>query len=462
MDKPNDGVEVKTYVEKIDKLIANELNPRTINRKAYESLKKSLKDFPEMKQLREIVVDENLTILGGHQRIHALKELGYSDVTVKQVFGLTEKQKREFIIKDNTASGEWDTDIIANQWDVEELENWGVPKFELGLIEPGPDAKEDDFDATPPSEPQTVLGDLYEIGEHRLLCGDSTDTDHVEKLMNGEKADMVFTDPPYNILDHKIETGINPQEIFSIYNIFLKDNTFVVFFGQHPTIVDFINGANNNGFNYVNEIIWNKKTTSNAFSDVLRVHENMMIYKKGVPKYYNTKITFDEWLKEADYDKLASLKRELSDARQKDKPKYRRAKSLPTDEYYSGMSKSNYRVSSLGRDEKGVCTVWNEFRDSFKSRNNGESLHVTQKPVNLLSRALKLCSTDDNLIMELFLGSGSTMVAAHQINRKCYGMELDPKYCDVIVTRMLKLDPSLIIKRNGEVIEWQTVAIGED
>lgn len=127
-------VTVKTYVEKIDKLIANDANPRKISRKAYEALKKSLKDFPEMKQLREIVVDENLTILGGHQRIYALKDLGYQDVTIKQVIGLTEKQKREFIIKDNTASGEWDTDVIANQWDVEELENWGVPSFNFGDI----------------------------------------------------------------------------------------------------------------------------------------------------------------------------------------------------------------------------------------------------------------------------------------------------------------------------------------
>lgn len=127
-------VTVKVYIEKIDKLIANDANPRKINRKAYEALKKSLKDFPEMKQLREIVVDEELTILGGHQRIYALKDLGYSDVTVKQVFGLTDKQKREFMIKDNTASGEWDTDIIANQWDIEELENWGVPNFNLGDI----------------------------------------------------------------------------------------------------------------------------------------------------------------------------------------------------------------------------------------------------------------------------------------------------------------------------------------
>lgn len=132
-------VEVKTYTEKIHKLIANDANPRRINRKAYESLKKSLKDFPEMKQLREIVVDENLTILGGHQRIYALKDLGYEDVIVKQVIGFTDKQKREFIIKDNTASGEWDTDIIANQWDIEELESWGLPNFSFGDIGEQPD-----------------------------------------------------------------------------------------------------------------------------------------------------------------------------------------------------------------------------------------------------------------------------------------------------------------------------------
>lgn len=125
-------ISVNVYIEKIDKLIMNEANPRKISRKAYENLKKSLKDFPEMKQLREIVVDEDLKILGGHQRIYALKDLGYEDVTVKQVIGLTEKQKREFIIKDNTASGDWDTDVIANQWDIEELENWGVPDFKFG------------------------------------------------------------------------------------------------------------------------------------------------------------------------------------------------------------------------------------------------------------------------------------------------------------------------------------------
>lgn len=135
MAKPSSGgVKVTTYIEKIDNLTANDLNPRKIDRKAFDALKKSLKDFPEMKELREIVVDENLTILGGHQRIYALKDLGYVDVLVKKVEGLTEKQKREFIIKDNASSGEWDSDIMANLWDVEELAGWGVPKFNLGGV----------------------------------------------------------------------------------------------------------------------------------------------------------------------------------------------------------------------------------------------------------------------------------------------------------------------------------------
>lgn len=134
MGKSKSEVTVEIKVMPIDTLIANDMNPRKINKKAYEELKKSLRDFPEMKQLREIVADETLTILGGHQRIYALKELGYSDVTVKIVTGLSDAQKREFMIKDNNSSGEWDTDIIANQWDVGELEKWGVPNFNFGDI----------------------------------------------------------------------------------------------------------------------------------------------------------------------------------------------------------------------------------------------------------------------------------------------------------------------------------------
>lgn len=124
-------VTTNNFVAKIEDLIPSVENPRDIGRKEYEALKKSLVEFPEMKQLREIIVDEDMQILAGHQRIYALKDLGYEDVYVRQVFGLTKKQKREFMIKDNVSSGKWDSDVIANHWDLDELEGFGVPAFKI-------------------------------------------------------------------------------------------------------------------------------------------------------------------------------------------------------------------------------------------------------------------------------------------------------------------------------------------
>lgn len=121
----------KEFVAKIADLVPSEDNPRKIGRKAYESLKKSLVEFPEMKQIRPVVIDEGMNVLAGHQRLYALQDLDYEDVLVVQVFGLTAKQKREFMVKDNVSAGEWDTDIIANVWDLEELESFGVPAFKL-------------------------------------------------------------------------------------------------------------------------------------------------------------------------------------------------------------------------------------------------------------------------------------------------------------------------------------------
>lgn len=119
-------IETKTYEIDIDKLTPTEKNPRQISKKDFETLKKSLTDFPEMRAIREVVVDENLRILGGHMRVRALKDLGEKTVPVKQVFGLTEKQKDEFVIKDNIANGDWDMDMLANEWDTEMLSDWGL------------------------------------------------------------------------------------------------------------------------------------------------------------------------------------------------------------------------------------------------------------------------------------------------------------------------------------------------
>lgn len=124
-------VTVKVYIEKLSKLVHSGANPRLITPIEHKKLMDSLKEFPEMKLIRELVVDENLLILAGDKRAYALEELGYSDVTIKQVFGLTEKQKREFIAKDNVHNGDWDPNIIANQWNPEEMKQWGVPAFTM-------------------------------------------------------------------------------------------------------------------------------------------------------------------------------------------------------------------------------------------------------------------------------------------------------------------------------------------
>jgi hypothetical protein len=179
----------------ISEIKSNPNNPRIIKDDKFKKLVQSIKDFPEMLEKRPIVVNTDMVVLGGNMRLKACKEAGLKDVPV-MIADWSEEQQREFIIKDNVGFGEWDWDTIANEWDTDQLDEWGldVPLFEVDEVL---EAEEDDFDSTPPEIPITVLGDLYEIGEHRLLCGDSTCSDTVAKLMNGNKADMVFTDPPY-------------------------------------------------------------------------------------------------------------------------------------------------------------------------------------------------------------------------------------------------------------------------
>ena len=185
---------------KLSKLKGNPSNPRIIKDDKFKKLVKSINDFPKMMALRPIVVDENFIVQGGNMRLKALQEIGFKDIPdewVKQVKDLSEDEKKQFIIKDNVGFGEWDWDDLANNWDAEQLTEWGldIPNFEAEVLE----AEEDNYSIPDKIKTDIVLGDLFEIGEHRLLCGDSTDSDQVAKLMNGQKADMVFTDPPYGI-----------------------------------------------------------------------------------------------------------------------------------------------------------------------------------------------------------------------------------------------------------------------
>ena len=386
---------------KISDLIPLEKNPYKIRGDAeLEKLKNSIQSFEKMMAIRKIIIDEKNTILGGNKRYFALKSLGYKEIPenwIDKITNLSEDEKKEFIVKDNVGFGEWDFDIL-NDWDVD-FEDWGIeaPEFEnIEVLE----AKEDNFEPENEIETDIVYGDLFEIGNHRLLCGDSTDSDSVAKLMNGEKADMVFTDPPYGI-DYSggrtqvVETktygklmnddlqGVELGELISNVFLFNKQEADVYICVSPKMQKPFLDFIENSGKIIDAVIVWDKKQPGLGYMAYRRQCE-FILFIKG---------------------------------------------------------------SAFKKGDNSDFDLWSISRDNGK-----DYVHGTQKPIAVPSRAINNSCKKDDLILDLFLGSGSTMVASHQLKRKCYGMELDPKYCQVIIDRMRKLAPTLVIKKNGVII----------
>ena len=378
---------MKSEIIKLYKIKPNPDNPRLIKDNKFHKLVKSIKEFPEMLKLRPIVVNDDLIVLGGNMRLKACKEAGLKEVPIIKASELTAEQQREFIIKDNVGFGEWDWDLIANEWDAEQLDDWGLDlPVDFNVVEEA--AEEDDYVEPDNLKVDVVLGDLIEIGEHRLLCGDSTDSDQVAKLMNGEKADMVFTDPPY---------GISYDSKDSKHDIILNDDTFLL--EWMPQILEHSKGFI---FMWTSYQVVGKwiELTKEYFGDIT----NMIIWSKGGGGL-------------GDLYKRFSTDFEIA------------------------------LVWNRGETLKGkrIGSVWDIKKDF-----GGSYMHPTQKPIKLMSEGIVNCSLKNNKILDLFLGSGSTMVASHQLKRKCYGMELDPKYCQVIIDRMQKLDENIKVKINGK------------
>ena len=206
---------------KLSEIKPNPENPRIIKDEKFKKLVQSIQDFPQMLALRPIVVDENNMVLGGNMRIKAIQEAGYSEVPdewIKKASELTEEQKREFIIKDNIGYGEWDWDVIANEWDEEQLTEWGL---DLPVFPEKLQAEENEDDIPDTTIPVAEKGDLWELNNHRLLCGDSCNVSDIDRLMNGQKADLIFTDPPYDLEDNY--TALILDSAHDIAHVFIMD-----------------------------------------------------------------------------------------------------------------------------------------------------------------------------------------------------------------------------------------------
>jgi DNA modification methylase len=411
---------------KLSEIKSNPNNPRIIKDDKFGKLVKSIKEFPKMLEIRPIVVNADMIVLGGNMRLKACKEAGLKEVPVIFADDLTDEEQRQFIIKDNVGFGEWDWDMIANEWDAEQVEEWGldIPDFGVNEI---PAAEEDDYEM--PDEPQTdiVLGDLFEIGEHRLLCGDSTDSDAVAKLMNGKKANMLFTSPPYSDMrEYNGEKDLSVERVsdfiptwmpfaeYQVVNLGIqrKDNEIIQYWNEY------IEKAKQCGYKLISWNVWNREQSGTMAQQTAMfaiLHEWIFVFGHDAKKLNRT------------------IPNKHTDGGKRKQKKVRQA-----DGTHGKTTAMFYDFKQLGT----VITCLYELGAIRK-------LHPATFPVELPSEYIKAMTNENQVVAESFTGSGTTMVAAHQLKRKCYGMELDPKYCQVIVDRMKKLDPSLLIKKNG-------------
>ena len=372
-----------------------------------------------MMALRPIVVDENFIVQGGNMRLKALQEIGFKDIPdewVKQVSDLNEDEKKQFIIKDNVGFGEWDFEDLANNWDENKLNEWGLDlpiDFNGQVLE----AQDDDFEVPDGGfETDIVLGDIFEIGEHRLICGDSTQTDTFDKLMQGELADMVLTDPPYNVayeggtkdkLTIKNDSMDNDDFYKFLYDFYtaqstvLKKGGVVYIWHASSEIINFAKAFVDAGYLLKQQLIWLKSQLVMGRQDYQWKHEPCL---EGV--------NAESWEMVKEHEPCL----------------------------YGWKSGAGHYWKG-GRKQTTIL----EFD---KPSRNGE--HPTMKPIGLFGLQIGNSTKVDEIVIDAFGGSGTTMVACQQLKRKARLIEYDPKYCQVIVDRMIKLEPSLIIKRNGK------------
>lgn len=407
---------IEYYLANIDELIPYVRNARTHSEAQVMQIAASIKEFGF---LSPIIVSEDNTILCGHGRVAAAQKLGLKKVPCIKESHLTETQKRAYIIADNKLSlnAGWDNEMLAIE--LSELEGadfnldlLGFDSDELAQIFADDEkVHEDDFDVEAElSKPRfSKTGDVWLLGRHRLICGDSTKEETYNKLLGNKKVNLVLTDPPYNVnyegTAGKIKNDNMAQEAF--YNFlfdafcntekFMADDASIYVFHADTEGLNFRKAFQDAGFYLSGCCIWKKPSLVLGRSPYQWQHEPCLYgwKKKGKHKWY------------------------------------------------------------AGRKE---TTIW-EFE---KSKKNGE--HPTMKPVSLLAYPIKNSSMTNSLVLDVFGGSGSTLIACEQTERICYMIELDEKYCDVIVKRYIEQvgsDKDVKVVRDNKEHAFSEVTINE-
>lgn len=371
--------------KKLSEIKPYEKNPRK-NDDAVKYVAESIKEFGFKVP---IVIDQDGIIVAGHTRYKASKKLGLEVVPCIIADDLTEEQLKAYRLADNKVSeqAEWDLDLLNEEldgiFDID-MSDFG---FDLSFEEEPAEVVEDDFEAELPEEPKAKLGDIYQLGRHRLMCGDSTSIDDVEKLMDGQKADMVFTDPPYG---YNYQSNARAEK----FDIIENDDKILDFFPNIQMVC--------NGFVFICTT-W--KVLDKWIPLFKKYHElsNMIIWNKGGGGIGDLKHTFS-----TDYEVIL--------------------------------------CASNGKEITGkrIGSVWTIAKD-----NANVYVHPTQKPVKLSEFAIRNTTNRNDSILDLFGGSGSTLIACEQLQRNCFMMEYDPKYVDVIIARWEQFTGEKAVLING-------------
>lgn len=382
----------------------------------FEKIRRSIEEFG---YVEPIIVNEDMTIIGGHQRVKVLSALGFTEIDCV-IVSVDKTKEKALNIALNKITGEWDTASLAQLLAELDKQNynleltgfdWDEAEKLLKTIEKADSEKDDDFEPEPPEQPISRRGDVWLLGRHRLMCGDSTIADDMAVLLEGKRVEMVFTDPPWNVnygaTDHpswKQRTIQNDSMSKEDFRLFLSQTfscmadalvvggmAYVVMSAQEWGSL--MPALSENGFHWSSTIIWNKDRLVLSRKDYHTRYEPIWYgWKDGAPRIHP-----------------------LTDRQQ--------------------------------------CDVWDIPRPSKSEE------HPTMKPVELVERTIQNSSKRGNFVLDQFGGSGTTLIACENTGRTCYMMELDPKYADVIVHRYVEKTggSEVFLLRDGQKTAYTTL-----
>ena len=416
---------MKIIEKKLDDLIPYANNPRQ-NDNAVQGVAESIRQFGFK---NPIIIDKDNIIVAGHTRYKASRLLGLKTVPTIIADDLTEAQVRAFRIADNRTAeaATWDELLLAEELNAVK-DDFDMEALGFGdlLKEIDPDAYEDEYEEELPEEPKSQYGDVYQLGRHRLMCGDSTKAEDYEALLEGTQVDLVVTEPPYNV-DYEGQGGAKIQndsmsnasfaafltDAFKAMKAALRPGGAFYIWHADSTRYEFLQGLDHAGLQTRQILVWVKSSITLGRQDYQWKHEPAIYgWKDGAAHHF----TID--------------------------------RSLPT------VLEDQPNVAKMTKDEmkdyiKDLRARIDEGSTVLRvDKPSSSDLHPTMKPVRLIAQLIKNSSKRGDRILDIFGGSGTTLIAAEQLDRSCYMMELDPRYADVIVARWEKMTGQTAVKLN--------------